>query len=73
MTLLHKINRWRRSWTVNWGLLLQLVGYFHDNIAQVMPAIKRVIPNDEVGAFVMAIGMVVIVLRFKTTKPLAER
>lgn len=68
-----RIRRAWRSWTVNWGLMLAAVGYFQDNLAQVMPTIKRFIPNDDVGSFVMLVGLVVIVLRFKTAKALEDR
>lgn len=62
-----------RSWTVNWGLLLALAGYFQDNLALVMPTIKTYIPDENAGNFVMLVGLVVILLRFKTAKPLEDR
>lgn len=68
-----KLRRAWRSWTINWGLLLALAGYFQDNIAQVMPVIKLYIPDEKVGGFLMLVGLVVILLRFKTGKPLEDR
>lgn len=62
-----------RSWTINWGALLMLVGYFSDNIEQVTPFLRKYIPNDDVGLFVMVVGIVVVLLRIKTAKPLSER
>lgn len=70
---LHDLRRAFKSWTVNWGVLLVFVGYFNDNIEQVLPFIKQYIPNDKVGLFVMFVGLVVVALRIKTTKPLSEK
>lgn len=70
---LRRLNSWRKSWTIHWGALLVLAGYFQDNISQVMPIIKRFIPDDYVGGFVMFVGMVVIVLRFKTNSSVNDK
>lgn len=68
-----RLRRAWRSWTFNSGAALYLLGEFHDNAAQFMPLIKLIIPTEHVAAFISAIGLVIIVLRFKTTKPLEER
>lgn len=68
-----RLRRAYRSLTVNWGGLLIVVGALHDNIEQFLPLVKLIIPNQYVGAFVSAIGVVVVLLRFKTTKPLEDR
>lgn len=73
MKPLRALRRAWRSWTVNWGALLVMAGYFQDNLGMVMPTIKRIIPNEDVGTFVMLVGLVVIVLRFKTTQAVADK
>lgn len=70
---LARLRRAWRSWTFNTGLALALAGYFQGNLALVLPIIKQYIPDDKVGGFVMVVGLVVIVLRFKTAKPLEDR
>lgn len=70
---LAKLRRAWRSWTINWGMLLMIVGYFNDNISQVLPFVRKYIPSEQVGLFVVTIGFVVVLLRFKTSKPLAEK
>lgn len=73
MKQLQRARRAWKSWTVNWGLLLVVLGEFHSNINQAIPAIKLIIPNDYVGTFITFIGVVVAVLRFKTAKDLADK
>lgn len=73
MKPLRALRRAWRSWTVNWGALLVMAGYFQDNLGMAMPVIKQYIPDDKVGAFVMLVGLVVIGLRFKTTQPVADK
>lgn len=70
---LNRLRRAWRSWTVNWGLLLAMAGYFQENVTQVLPIIKQYIPDEKVGGFLMLVGLVVILLRFKTAKPLEDR
>lgn len=67
------LRRALKSWTINWGLVLLQLGYFHENIGQVLPFINRYIPSEDTGVLVMLIGLVVIGLRFKTSKPIGER
>lgn len=67
------LRRAYKSWSVNWGMLLAAAGYLHEHIAQVLPTVKRIIPNDDVGTFVTGVGLVVVLLRFKTNKPLSEK
>lgn len=71
--LTDRIKRAIKSWTVNWGLLLSLAGYFQENVTQVLPIVKQFIPDENVGGFLMVVGLVVILLRFKTTQPISER
>lgn len=71
--LIGKLRRAWKSWTVNWGALLMVAGYFQDNIGQVLPLIKKYVPDENVGGLLMVVGLVVVLLRIKTTKPLGDR
>lgn len=62
-----------KSWTINWHLLALSVGYFNDNVAQVLPFLKQYLADENVGVVLMLMGIVGLALRFKTTKPLAEK
>jgi len=66
----------RRAWkshTINWALALTIAGYVEANTGQVIPFVQRYLPSAEPGEIVMAIGLLMIVLRFKTDKPVAEK
>lgn len=56
------IKQWLKSWTINFGLLLQFVSAFQAY-------------SEKYGdpLVTMIVGMIVIGLRFKTTKPVSEK
>lgn len=70
---LRALRRAWRSWTMNWGVALIVVGYFHDHIDDFMPLLGTIIPDKYVAAFVQAIGLIIILLRMKTDKALADK
>lgn len=63
------IKKWLRSWTVNYGLALMLVGSLEVNFHY----LKGFIPEKWYGAIFVLVGLVVVVLRFKTTTSLMEK
>lgn len=60
--MFNKIKQYLKSWTINFGLLLQLVAGLQVYI-------------DGLGnpAATMLIGFIVVGLRFKTTRPVSEK
>lgn len=65
-------NAWK-SWTINWGALLLLVGALQDHLTDIIPFMRKYIPNEDVGMLVAAVGVVVILLRIKTTSALTDK
>src|SRR4030065_1798735 len=58
---------WRRSWTANAGTLIVVLGVIQSNIAAF-----NLSPHQQ-GYALIAIGVLMAVLRSKTSKPLSER
>lgn len=67
------LHRAWRSWTVNWGVMLMLAGGLQDHLTDVLPWLHKYLPTEETGVLVAIIGVVVILLRIKTTAPLGDR
>jgi hypothetical protein len=61
------LNGCRRSWTMNAGVIIAVLGVIQSNIA----ALK--LTPEEQGYALMAIGILIAVLRTKTSKPISER
>lgn len=62
MSLKHKIKNWYKSWSINYGLLVSLWG---------VAAVYVDTLNDPM--FTMASGMIIIMLRFKTTQAVQDK
>jgi hypothetical protein len=58
---------WRRSWTANAGTLIVVLGVIQSNIAAF-----NLTPHQQ-GYALIAIGVLMAILRSKTSKPLSER
>ena len=56
------IKKWFKSWTINFGLLLQLAAVF-----------QVYVEGQGNPVYTMIVGMVIIALRFKTTQALEDK
>lgn len=71
--LADRIKRAFKSWTINWHLVLVVVGGIQQTQADWMPWLESVLTKDRVGLVIAGLGIIGLVLRFKTTKPISER
>jgi len=56
------IKQWLKSWTINFGLLLEIAG-----------VIQIYVDSLEYGLATTFVGIVIIGLRFKTNQPLSDK
>ena len=63
------IKKWMKSWTINYGLVLVILGSLQQNFDY----LKTLIGEKNYGLAFVAIGIVVVVLRFKTTNSLEDK
>lgn len=66
---MNKIKQWLKSWTVNYGLLLVIAGSLQQNFDY----LKTLVGEKNYGLLFVVVGIVVVVLRFKTTKALEDK
>lgn len=57
-----KVKQWFKSWTINFGLLLQLAA-----------VIQIFVEGQGNPVYTMIVGLVVIALRFKTTQAVEDK
>lgn len=57
-----KIKQWMKSWTINFGLLLQIAA-----------GVQLYVDGLGNPAATMVVGVIIILLRFKTTKGLDKK
>lgn len=67
--MLNKIKQYLKSWTINYGLVLMLVGSLEANFQY----LKNYIPDKWYGILLILVGLLVVVLRFKTTTSLKNK
>ena len=58
-----------KSWTINYGLLLVILGSLQQNFDY----LRKLIGEENYGLSFVAIGVVVVVLRFKTTTAVEDK
>ena len=58
-----------KSWTINYGLLLVILGSLQQNFDY----LRKSIGEENYGLSFVAIGVVVVVLRFKTTTAVEDK
>ena len=61
--MIQSIKQWLKSWTINYGLLLVSLGSLEVNFSY----LKNIIPEKYYGLLFVVVGVLVVVLRFKTT------
>lgn len=72
--MIKKLRRWWRSLNVKWYSLLTLVGAIQQTQSDWLPWLKVVLETPErVGLALSILGIIGILLRAKTSKPLSER
>jgi len=64
-----KLKQWRKSWTINYGLLLVILGSLQQNFDY----LRKLIGEENYGLAFVAVGIVVVVLRFKTTTAVEDK
>jgi len=64
-----KLKQWMKSWTINYGLLLVILGSLQQNFDY----LRKLIGEENYGLSFVAIGVVVVVLRFKTTTAVEDK
>lgn len=67
--MFRKIKQWLRSKTINYGLLLMIVGSLEINFNY----LKEYIPEEWYGALFVLVGILVVILRFLTTTSLKNK
>jgi hypothetical protein len=63
------LTKWKRSKTVVFGLLVALLG----GVQTYLPNVDHLFAPSTYGVITFTVGMVIIVLRFYTTKPLDDK
>ena len=58
-----------KSWTINYGLLLVILGSLQQNFDY----LRKIIGEENYGLSFVAVGVVVVVLRFKTTTAVEDK
>ena len=58
-----------KSWTINYGLLLVILGSLQQNFDY----LRKLIGEENYGLSFVAVGVVVVVLRFKTTTAVEDK
>ena len=58
-----------KSWTINYGLLLVILGSLQQNFDY----LRKLIGEENYGLTFVAVGIVVVVLRFKTTTAVEDK
>ena len=64
-----KLKKWMKSWTINYGLLLVILGSLQQNFDY----LRKLIGEENYGLAFVVIGVVVVVLRFKTTTAVEDK
>ena len=64
-----KLKKWMKSWTINYGLLLVILG----SLQQKFDYLRKLIGEENYGLSFVAVGVVVVVLRFKTTTAVEDK
>jgi len=67
--IMSKLKQWRKSWTINYGLLLVILGSLQQNFDY----LRKLIGEENYGLAFVAVGIVVVVLRFKTTTAVEDK
>ena len=66
-----------RSFTIKVSAVLMTVGtfltFFLDQAYTMLPSLREYIPNEYFGTLMVALSAVMVALRFKTTKAVADR
>lgn len=58
-----------KSWTINYGLLLVILGSLQQNFDY----LRKLIGEENYGLAFVVVGVVVVVLRFKTTTAVEDK
>lgn len=66
---MNSIKKMFKSWTINYGLLLVIAGSLQQNFDY----LKSMVGEKNYGLLFVLVGILVVVLRFKTTTPVSEK